>query len=371
VRSAMAAAPATGAAAKPWGETDAAPQPAYACAAVRARKHDGVCVIPRAVYSVADTKHFPGAVALLNSLRLLGHDEPFFLVDAGLTPDERSQLAGHVTLVTPPDGTPPMFLTPYGPLEHPADVAIILDADIVITRPLTELVAAAEAGRMVAFVDPAPIDKRFFPEWAEELGLRSLRRRPYMAAGQLVMPAALAARLLPRWIDGQERIGLRRTRYGTATLADPFYFADMDVFNALLAANFSDDEVLVLEERLAPHPPFAGLRLEDTVGLVCRYDDGVRPFLLHHILAKPWLAATPTTIYSRLLTRLLLGADVRIRLEPKELPLRLREGRLAAADRTRAHVQAIVRSEARRQLGRFGIRTRLRAWRRRQKAAAS
>jgi hypothetical protein len=270
-------------------------------------------VIPRAVYSVADTKHFPGAVALLNSLRLLGHDAPFFLVDAGLTAAERSRLAGHATVVTAPEGTPAVFLAPHGPLEHPADVAIVLDADIIVTRPLTELVAAAEAGRMVAFVDPAPLDDRFFPEWAEMLGLGSLRARPYINAGQFFLPRTLATRLLPKWIDSQERIGTRHSRYGSARLGDPFYFADQDVINAVLAADFNDDEILILEQRLAPHPPFAGLRMEDEVGLVCRYDDGVQPFMLHHIMAKPWLAATRSTIYSRLLTRLLLADDVTVR----------------------------------------------------------
>jgi hypothetical protein len=328
-------------------------------------------VIPRAVYCVADTKHFPGAVALLNSLRLLGHDEPFLVVDAGLTGEERSRLAGHATVVTSPEGTPPVFLAPHGPIAHPADVAIILDADIIVTRPLTELVAAAEAGRLVAFVDDPGTDDRFFPEWAEVLGLGPLRQRPYINAGQLLLPAALATRLLPRWIDGQKRIDIRHSLYGNATLGDPFYFADQDVVNAVVAAEFTDDEILILEHRLAPVPPFPGLRLEDEVGLLCRYDDGARPFMLHHIMAKPWLAATRSTIYSRLLTRLLLAADVAVRLEPEELPLRLREGHLAAADRRRAHVQTTVRSEGRRQLGRFGIRTRLRAWRRRRKGADS
>jgi hypothetical protein len=328
-------------------------------------------MIPRAIYSVADTRHFHGAVALLNSLRLLGHDEPFFLVDAGLTAGERSRLARHATVVSAPVGARPEFLTPYGPLEHPTGVAIILDADIIVTRPLTELAIAAEAGRLVTFVNDPPNDERLFPEWAEVLDLGSLRQRPYINAGQLLLPAELAARLLPRWIKGLERIDTRRTQYTPAMLEDPFYFGDQDIVNALLAADFTDDEILMLEHRLAPHPPFPGLRLEDEVGLVCRYADGARPFMLHHILAKPWLAATRTTIYSRLLTRLLLGADVAVRLEPEELPLRLREGRLAAADRMRAHCLAIVRSEGRRQLGRFGIRTRLRALRRRREGAGS
>ena len=327
-------------------------------------------MIPRAFYSVADAGHFPGIAALLNSLRLLGHDEPFFLVDAGLTPQQRSRLAPHVTLVDPPPRVPVVFLAPYGPIEHPADVAIVLDADIVVVKPLGELASHAETGRLVAFVNDPPNDHRFFPEWTDALGLGAMRQRAYVNAGQLVLPAALSRTFLPRWIRAQQRIGTAHSRYGKASLADPFYFADQDVLNALLGAYVRDEEIQIYEHRLAPHPPFAGLRLEDEATLQCRYEDGASPFLLHHIMTKPWLGATRTTIYSRLLTRLLLRADVAVPLEPRELPMRLRDGPVAAADRARAHGQAIVRAEARRQLGRFGIRTKVLAcWRKRQAGA--
>jgi hypothetical protein len=326
-------------------------------------------VIPRAFYSVADAAHFPGVAALLNSLRLLGHDEPFFLVDAGLTPQQRSRLARHVTMLDPPARVHAVFLAPYGPIEHPAEVAILLDADIVVVRPLGALAACAEAGRVVAFVNDPPNHHRFFPEWKDALGLGALRRRAYVNAGQLVIPDALARTFLPRWTEAQQRIGTARSRYGSATLGDPFYFADQDVLNALLAAYVPDEAIEILEHGLAPHPPFAGLRLEDILTLRCRYEDGTSPFLLHHIMTKPWLGATRTTIYSRLLTRLLLHSDVAVPLEPRELPMRLREGPLAATDRARSHGQAAMRAEARRQLGRFGIRTRARGWWRKWRAA--
>src|SRR5205823_2574176 len=64
----------------------------------------GVRSLPRAIYAVADRNYFIGAVALLNSLRLVGHDEPLFLIDAGLTPAQRQLLAPHVRLVAAPEG---------------------------------------------------------------------------------------------------------------------------------------------------------------------------------------------------------------------------------------------------------------------------
>jgi hypothetical protein len=318
--------------------------------------------VARAFYTVADSRYFLGAVALLNSLRLVGHDEPVFLVDAGLTPAQRHLMADHATLIPAPLGAAAVFLTPIGPLEQPAEVAILLDADIIVTRPLTALIEAARDGRFVAFSDPN--HDRFFPEWSGALELGPLRRQPYVNAGALFFPDSLGHRLLGPWIEGQAKVGLEQTRYGKGGLSDPFYFADQDVLNAIVAARLEPDEIMTLEQRLAPHPPFAGLRLVDGKGLLCRYADDAEPFLLHHVLAKPWLKATRTSIYSLLLSRLLLGADVALRLEPGQLPLRLRAGWLARADRGRADLQASVYAHARRQLGRLAIRTRFAAWRR-------
>src|SRR5947207_12079906 len=88
------------------------------------------------------------------------------------------------------------------------------------------------------------------------------------------------------------------------------------------------DDVAALEQRLAPSPPFKGLRAVDRRSLTFRYRDGAEPYVLHHLWAKPWHAPTPPNHYSRLLPRLLLADDVPIRLEPGALPLRLRPGAL-------------------------------------------
>ena len=64
-----------------------------------------------AFYSVAGIRFFVGMVALLNSLRMVGHREPFHLVDAGLTTEQRAVLESHVVLIPAPEGTPAVFLT--------------------------------------------------------------------------------------------------------------------------------------------------------------------------------------------------------------------------------------------------------------------
>jgi len=315
----------------------------------------------QAVYTVSDRRYFLGTVALLNSLRLLGHTDPVFLVDAGLSDEQRDIIAGHVTLIPAPEAVPALFLKVLGPLSHPADVAILLDADVIVVRPLHDLIDVARGGRMVAFINNEPNHDRFFNDWGQTLALGPLQRRPYLANGQLWIPSSLSARVLQPCWDAQHRVDMQHTWVGTGTLVDPFYFAEMDVFNAVVAAYLEPHEVLAYDHRLAPHPPFPELAVVDKWRLLCRYPDGSQPFLLHHVLAKPWLKPTRANAYSRLLTRLLLAPDVSLRLDPELLPVRLREGWLAAGDRVRANAQATLSTETRKQVGRLKIRTRLRA----------
>jgi len=316
-----------------------------------------------AFYSVSDSRHFLGAVALLNSLRLVGHTEPFFLVDAGLTAEQRELLRRHATLLPAPE-VHPIFVGPTGPMQKPADVAVLFDADIIVVRPLTELIDAARAGRIVSFVNDPPNHDRFFAEWEAALALQPRCGGPYLNAGQLFVPATLSRRLFEPWVEGQMKLDLEGTWLGKGHLEDPFYFADQDVLNAVLRSEFAADELMTMDYRLAPHPPFEELRMVDSARMVCRYSDGVEPFLLHHTHAKPWLTATRSSIYTRLLTRLLLASDVALPLTPEDLPPRLRVGTLANIDRCRASMQASSYAYARKRLGTFGIRTRVRAWRR-------
>ncbi len=52
-----------------------------------------------AFYCVADERYFLGAVGLINSLRLVGHTEPIFLLDCGLTAAQRELLEPQATLL--------------------------------------------------------------------------------------------------------------------------------------------------------------------------------------------------------------------------------------------------------------------------------
>jgi hypothetical protein len=322
-----------------------------------------------AFYTVCDDRYFVGLVALINSLRLVGHDEPIFVVDAGLAPRQREILAGEARLLRAPEGTAVWFLKPFGALTHRAGVSVLVDSDMIVLRPLTEIIAAAQPKRLVAFGNNPPNHDRFFADWTAALELPLVRRYDYFNAGILFIPASLNPQLIDLWVEAQERLGLQGTRPGyasvsKASLSDPFYFGDQDVLNPLAGAYLSPDQIMLLPHWLAPVPPFTGLRLDDAAALICRYTDGVSPFLLHHITSKPWLSATPRNAYARLLPRLLLRPDLAIRLDPGDVPVRLRDGRVAAAERLRASIQAQAVAGARRQLGKLGIRTRLATLRR-------
>ena len=59
-----------------------------------------------------------------------------------------------------PGEVTPFLLKTVAPLRHPAEVVVLLDADIIVTRPLTELIDRASHGRVLAVEHG---HDRFFP----------------------------------------------------------------------------------------------------------------------------------------------------------------------------------------------------------------
>jgi hypothetical protein len=317
-----------------------------------------------AFYTVCDARHFVGAVALLNSLRLVGHDDPFVVVDSGLEPWQRELLEPRATIVPAPAGVPPMLLKATGPLAVPARVMAVLDSDVIVTRSLQPVLDQAAAGRIVVFAGDAV--GRHFPEWNELLGLGlEPRRQTYVASGHLFVAGEDGLRFLRRFDEAQRALDLSQTLLANSQLVakvtrdDPLYFPDQDVLNALLATVVDPGDQLVLDQELTPYAPFLGIELVDEDTLRCRRSDGVEPYLLHHILRKPWLEPVRPNLFSRLLPRVLLREDVDLRLDPSCLPLWLREGRFAALDRRRAGTQAFLHDHLR---GRLGVRPRVARW---------
>jgi hypothetical protein len=303
-----------------------------------------MAVSPVAFYAVANEPHFLGLVALLNSLRLQGHDEPLLVADCGLAAWQRELLAAHAEVVEVDRSTPPHLLKPLVPRLRPAGKMILVDADVVILRPLTPLLA--ETAGVVVFADP--VAHRFHPEWAELLDLPPMRLGPYLNSGFFVLNGSVGESVLDLVAGKQHWIDAASSRYGGSRSSSPFYYLDQDVWNAVLASSVDAAELAVQPADLAPHPPFS-------------VSEGREPFLLHHVDRKPWLDSTRANAYSRLLPRLLLAPDVALRLAPDQVPLRFRRGLVADAERMR--VETAARAFGLR--GRVGLRRRLAERRRR------
>jgi hypothetical protein len=283
-----------------------------------------------AFFCVSNHLHFIGAVALLNSLREVGHNEQFYLVDCGLTDRQRELVSGHATLIPAPGDVAPTMLKLHGPLHVDPDIAIILDADIVAVRPLTDLIGP----KPVVFLNDWTW--RHEPEWIR-LGYGRLTRIPYLNAGQMILPRTSG--LAPRLNWGNERLLeiIRAEPEKRRVPTDPFYYTDQDVLNALIGSLNPDDYVVSNEVAYWPfHESLDGMRL------------------LHHIVEKPWLKPLRSNPYSREMARLLAKGLVKVPTD--EVPVRLRGGALGSVDRARSSVQHTLRDHTR---GKLGIRRRL------------
>ena len=275
-----------------------------------------------AFYAVADSAYFVGLVAMINSLRLVGHDEPIYITDCGLSESQARQLADHVTFVDGPALAPHLAKT-VAPLAHPADVMVLIDTDMIVTRHLGELLEEARAGKVLAFTDE--IADRYDERWATLLGLGPIRRQPYVNSGLILAGRAIGKTVLEQLAAGCALVDMEQTIIGKGTSEYPFFYPDQDILNAVMGT-FPPAQVGILDHRLAPFPAFAGLADVDEATLACSYRDGVRPYVLHHILEKPWSSPTRSDIYSRLLSRLLVEPDVALVLPRRDVPLRLRRG---------------------------------------------
>jgi hypothetical protein len=215
------------------------------------------------------------------------------------------------------------------PLAYPAAIRVLVDADVIVTRPLTPLLDAAGQGAVAAFLDNQP--HRFESGWREATGASIVRRLGYVNAGVLALPATLGDELLERVRDVQARLEptLRHQANGHA-----FQFPDQDAWNAVFSAVLTEDRFVALPHALAPFEPWEPVRLVNARTLRCEVEGGAVPYILHHIGRKPWLEQLPwPSAYGSLLPRVLRGRDVALRLERSLVPPWLRRGPAAAVRR--------------------------------------
>ena len=310
-------------------------------------------VVKAAFYCVSDERYFLGAVGLINSLRLVGHTEPIYLLDCGLTEGQRELLAGEVELVDAPAGAPPTLLKTIAPLQHPAQTMVLIDTDMIATRSLAELDRRASQGKVVAFENDSD---RHVAQWGELLDLGPPRRQPYVSFALVVLggevarrdpaparrspePNRLRAHLLASAADDRLPVALRRP--GRAQ-RDPRHACGS---RAPRRARAAPRGVAPVSRARGRRPRQPSLRL-------CATESS--RYVVHHWLAKPWLEPTHHGVYSQLLQRLLVGDEIAIRVPRAQIPLRFRGGLLAFAERRRINARERLRYHVREPLSSQG-----------------
>jgi hypothetical protein len=297
-----------------------------------------------AFYCMSSELYFPGAVGLVNSLRLAGHDAPIYLLDLGLEPEHRRLLAAEAEILDGPADVPPYLLKTVGPRARPARTMVLIDVDMVVTRTLAKPIETAAAGRVVAVAENAD---RHVPEWGELLDLGPTRHGPYVSSGLVILGGDAGARVLELWDANLGAVEYERSWFGRDEPGYAWRFLDQDVLNAVVHSAIPEHALVALDQRLAPHQPYRGLRMRDERTLRCAYADGAEPYVLHQYLGKPWIDPMYHGIYSRALSRLWLEPDVAVRMPPEEVPFRMRRGTAALAARKAVDFADLVRWYAR------------------------
>lgn len=299
-----------------------------------------------AFYTVTTADYFPGLVALLNSLRLTGHQQELIVLDDGLTSAQRERLEPHVTLVELPGFQPglPVLKKTFPDLIAHAGVVVQIDSDMIVTSSLDPQLAQAASGRLVLFPDHESSRDRWFAEWEEGFGLAGPpRRQTYLNAGFVALSIEHWPDLLPRWRQACELISPERVAVlpgflprRTAMAREPFWAADQDALNAILMAEVPEGAVAV--QPIGAEPDWlSDVEVVDRATLRCRYR-GAEAAILHFSLGpKPWQPKgwrrTTRNAYVELFPRVVLADDVALRLEPHELPPWLRADARAHAAR--------------------------------------
>jgi hypothetical protein len=283
------------------------------------------------LYTVSDAGFFLGTVALLNSLRLMGHSYELVILDCGFTERQRGILRPHCRLIGFDRGlvASPVCLKPFACLDDPSGNVVVVDSDVIFTHPLDSILDAAEAGRICAFAAGYP--SRWFAEWQSLFELSSpLRQQTYVNSGFLALSTARWPDLIPAWWTACQTL---RTKpffgEGRGEYADPLLFPDQDALNALLMSEIPEESVDVLPRRAMG---FGSVRVHDPQQLRCSC--GGQPTIMLHSTGspKPWNPRLRLAVkkwrpaYTRLLRRVLASPDVTIRLPSDDLPTWLRPG---------------------------------------------
>lgn len=282
-------------------------------------------------YTVADSRFFPGLVALLNSLRLTGNGGKITVLDRGLEREQRTLLAGHVEIVQLPEDLRTQHawsVKPYPALLKPRGIIVVIDSDIIVTRNLEDVTALAQEGKICVFPDPD--EGRFFSEWEQLCDLSNPpRRQTYVNSGFVALSAERWDDLLRRWWMGSAQL--------PPDVSEPLRNRDQDVLNALLMSEVPREMIAELPGDEVAYPTWQRVTVNDTETLTCIHRERATT-LLHYDesgKAKPWERRAWLKVrrnaYVQLMPRLLFGADVTLPLPREAAPIWLRTSAVGRA----------------------------------------
>lgn len=287
------------------------------------------------VFTIADASYFVGVVGLVNSLRLTGNPYEIVVIDCGLEEWQRALLARETRVVPLPDtsiASPYLWKSLVASLD-PVAVVLWVDSDILVTRPLADVVAIAREGRICVVRDDWDTGvERFFPEWEELFDLHApCRRQTYVNAGFFALDVAQFPTLLERWAECCRRIPPHGILIGEHT-TDPLWAGDQDALNALLMSEVPVGKVACLPAAEMVHARgMSRVRVVDAATLAVVEQD-VHPRLLHYTWRpKPWQTGAWRRVkpdaYVTLLIRSLFGDGATISIPVAVVPRWLRPGR--------------------------------------------
>lgn len=286
-------------------------------------------------FTIADREYFVGLVAMLTSLRRQGHDFPVVILDLGLTAPQREILerdfGARAVQLPEAAGRHPHLLGPFAHLLDPTGIVVYLDADLFVTRPFDDLLAAAADGKVCAVTDLA--SGRWFAEWEQALSLgHPVRREAYVNLGCVVFSTEHFPDLLDHWWDGCARLA-ETFEFPTAE-SEPFAFADQDVLNALLLSEVPAERRLTLPLQVQPMrwQQLARTEVTDLRTFACTFDGRPTAFLHPVVRPKPWQHQWHRTLYGsgyeRCLREVVATSPAAVRVAGAPLPLWLRPGRM-------------------------------------------
>jgi hypothetical protein len=316
-------------------------------------------------YTVTDAGFFPGTVAMINSLRLVGHEEPIVALDNGLTESQRARLEDVISVVDAPDDAllkSPLTLKPFPLLIGAKGTVVIIDSDIIVAASVAPALALAADGQICLYPDLPEEQERWCPEWHELFSLsRPPRRQTYVNSGFVTFSVERWPELLEDW---WEACGAIPADQVFTTEDQPFRYGDQDALNAILMSEVPASGQTVLPYGAIAYPS-EHTDVVDEHELRC-VRDGCQVSILHHltspkvwseeglyrmVLSEEWLLAgrfpveglprltlvdhwsrtvrgrlPPPDPYIRLFPRVVGGDDVVLRLDPGDVPWWLRRG---------------------------------------------